>query len=112
MVGAPLATSTPFVDGLFVQVAGRDAPVGVAFRVAVRLSPTDLVVPAGGRLELVIADTRSCHPGIPLFEQPTEQSGAATTVTVHHDPEHPSALRFLEGNPLGGFRIPHSGDPG
>lgn len=84
-----------FNDGLFLQSEGTPAPVGKPFRVTIRLRPTDIVVPQGGHLELRIAGTARWAAGIPLFEHPSRPSGRHTTVTVMHDCEHTSALRFL-----------------
>lgn len=45
---------TPMTNGYFDQKAGLEPPEGW-FRVPVRFQPTDLVVPAGGRLRITIA---------------------------------------------------------
>jgi predicted acyl esterase len=93
----------PLVENRFAQVEGKPAAVGVPIRVSLRFNPTDIVVPAGGRLRLTIAGTRTMSPGIEgaaglpvsIFEQPSEPSYSFTTVTILHDCEHVSALRFL-----------------
>jgi X-Pro dipeptidyl-peptidase len=78
----------PMPTGYFEQATGIAPPTGTPVRVPVRLLPQDLVVPAGGRLRLLIAapnqETSQANP-----------SGAPGTVIVLHDCAHPSALRFL-----------------
>jgi hypothetical protein len=101
------------VDGRFAQAQGRDPAVGRPIRVPIRLQPADIVVPKGGRLRLVVAG--SVRTGVGLNElakytplgaagvdldplglaQPSQPSGTATRVIVHHDCAHPTALRFL-----------------
>lgn len=104
----------PLVENRFAQAEGKDPPVGKPIRVAIRLQPADIVVPKGGRLRLVLAG--SVRTGVGLNEllaylpggfgsgvdfdpagvaQPSQPSGTATHVTVHHDCEHQTALRFL-----------------
>ena len=92
----------PIVDGAFRQAAGRPAPVDAPVRVPVRFSPTDLVVPAGGRIRLTVAGSLIANAGLngagipePAFYGPSQPSETATRVTVLHDCEHPSILRFL-----------------
>jgi uncharacterized protein len=97
----------PLEEGVFFQqAAGKPAPVGEPIEVLVRLNPHALVVPAGGRLRLTIAGSADGWDGINFVRQfsgaplpdalggPTELSGAFPTITVLHDCEHPSLLRF------------------
>ena len=85
----------PIVNGRFVQVEGRDAPVGEPIHTLVRFRPVDLVVPPGGRVTLTIAGTQRWA----RVDLPTEESSwpslANATVTILHDCEHLSALRFV-----------------
>lgn len=92
----------PIVDGAFRQAAGKPPPVATPVRVPVRFSPTDLVVPAGGRIKITVAGSLIANGGLssagvpePAFHGPSQPSGMATRVTVLHDCEHPSVLRFL-----------------
>jgi hypothetical protein len=73
-----------------VQTTPVDPPVGTAFLVPLRFPPTDLVVPTGGRLRVVLSgpDPDMGGPAVP-----------PPTVTVLHSCEHPSALRFLLPRP-------------
>ena len=92
----------PLVDGRFVQERGRPAPVGPPVRVPLRFNHTSLVVPPGGRLRLTVAASVIVNDGLNGIEQglgaviegPSQPSGAATRVTLLHDCDHPSALRF------------------
>lgn len=97
----------PLVDGVyFYQAEGKPAPVDTPINVQVRLTPTALVVPAGGRLRLTIAGSVNVwdgfnYPrqitGVPLADSlggPSELSGSFPTITVLHDCAHPSTLRF------------------
>lgn len=79
----------PFVNGAFVQRSGSPAPVNSPVHLVVRLNPTDMVVPAGGRLRLTVAG--SINDSLP--------SGAVGNVTILHDCARPSALRFLMPRP-------------
>jgi predicted acyl esterase len=100
----------PFTDGRFTQATGEPAPTGVPFKTTLRFQPTDIVVPAGGRLVLTIAGSLIVNPGIsqveddqvgtglsipePLFKGPSEPSGVTGLVTILHDALHESALRI------------------
>jgi X-Pro dipeptidyl-peptidase len=75
-------------DGYFEQAAGKPAPTGTPIRVPVRFQPGDWVVPAGGSLRLTVSGTA-------ISGRDTTPSGSASTITLLHDCEHPSALRFL-----------------
>ncbi|MFL5845062.1 MAG: CocE/NonD family hydrolase [Solirubrobacteraceae bacterium] len=92
----------PFVNGRFRQATGAPAPVGKPFRVLVRLDPTDLVVPAGGRLRLTISGSVQAYDGLDGLQEgagmflqgPTAPSGSGTAITVLHSCATPSVLRF------------------
>jgi predicted acyl esterase len=91
----------PFVDGRFEQAEGTPAPVGTPFATTLRFQPTDIVVPAGGHLRLTIAGSVIVNPGFnqigvpePLFDGPSQPSGATGRVTIIHDHDHPSVLTF------------------
>jgi hypothetical protein len=76
-------------DGYFAQTSGDLlVPTGTPLRVPVRLMPTDLVVPKGGRLRLTVA-------GALASPRASVPSGTAATITVLHDCAHTSALRFV-----------------
>lgn len=92
----------PLRNNRFVQRQGRPAPVGSPVHVRLRFNPTDIVVPAGGRLRLALAGSlNSVDPILLVTEQdtpvkdPSQPSGAAARVTVHHDCDHPTILRFV-----------------
>ena len=78
----------PMKNGSFEQGHGRPAPVAQPIRMPIALSPLELVVPEGGRLQLTVRGW-GAHPGAP-----SSPSGAPVVVTVLHDCEHPSVLRF------------------
>jgi X-Pro dipeptidyl-peptidase len=79
----------PMANGYFAQASGDLlVPTGTPLRVPVRLMPTDLVVPKGGRLRLTVA-------GALASPRASVPSGTAATITVLHDCEHASALRFV-----------------
>jgi hypothetical protein len=78
--------------------------------VSLRFNPTDLVVPRGGRLRVVVAGSLIWNEGLGelteflglgeafgdvLIGGPSQPSFAFTWVTILHDCEHASALRFL-----------------
>jgi predicted acyl esterase len=91
----------PFVDGRFVQAEGTPAPVGTPFQTLLRFQPTDIVVPVGGHLRLTISGSVIVNPGFnqlgvpePLFEGPSQPSGATGQVSILHDPQHQSFLSF------------------
>lgn len=82
----------PIVDGWFNQQQGRPAAAGTPIRVPIRFLPTDLVVPRGGRLRVTIAGTTT-RPRDSL------PSGADSEITLLHDCEGASVLRFLHADP-------------
>ena len=86
----------PIAGHRFAQQTGRDAPTGVPLRVPVRFEPTDLVVPAGGRLVLRLgvagaAENGETYDSPDLPGVPPAEHGP---ITVLHDCAHPSTLRF------------------
>ncbi|MDQ3756367.1 MAG: CocE/NonD family hydrolase [Actinomycetota bacterium] len=94
----------PLVDNRFVQRRGIPAPLATPLNVRVRFQPTDLVVPAGGRIRLTIAGSVTVSPGLnmagagdidPLLGDWSQVSGVVAPVKILHDCDHPSALRFL-----------------
>jgi predicted acyl esterase len=78
----------PMPNGYFQQEAGKEIATNEPVRVTIRLLPTDLVVPAGGSLRLTIAGGVSYAKGDSL------PSGAASDITILHNCERPSFLRF------------------
>ena len=82
----------PIEENWFRQSSPVLPPVGEPIRVQVRFLPTDLVVPVGGRLMVSIAG----EAGSPRMSMP---SGTGATITLLHDCEHLSALRFLMADP-------------
>lgn len=88
----------------FAQERGRPAPVDTPIRVLLRFNPGDLVVPTGGRVRVTIAGAEGDSTGLEgafvpspvvIFGGPSWPSLSFTTVTILHDCEHPSALRFV-----------------
>lgn len=77
----------PMPDGYFAQTTGRVPPLGTPVRVPVKFLPSDIVVPAGGRLRLTVG-------GGPRGVRTILATGAGSDVTILTDCEHPSALRF------------------
>lgn len=91
----------PILHGRFTQADPEPAPTGEALQVRVRLNPTQLAVPIGGRLRLTVTGMANTTEGIgamglpdPVVGQGTQPSGVVQTVTVLHNCAHPSALRF------------------
>jgi predicted acyl esterase len=89
-----------FVDGLFLQDTAQPAPMGSPFQTQIRLDTVDLVIPEGGFMRLRIAGSARWGPGLEppeaptIFQHPTVTSGSATNVTILHDCNFISALRF------------------
>ncbi|MDQ4004977.1 MAG: CocE/NonD family hydrolase, partial [Actinomycetota bacterium] len=83
----------PMPHNHFEQEQGKLAPMNTPIPVLVRFQPTDFVVPAGARLRLTIAGT------ITYASRDTQPSGSRATITILHDCERPSALRFLMPTP-------------
>ena len=83
----------PMPNGWFQQEAGKEIATNEPVRVTIRFLPTDLVVPAGGSLRLTIAGGVSYSKGDSL------PSGAASDITILHNCERPSFLRFRMPDP-------------
>ncbi|MEY2451879.1 MAG: uncharacterized protein QOD92_1453 [Acidimicrobiaceae bacterium] len=103
----------PFVDGRFMQAVGTPAPVGTPFQTFLRFNPTDIVVPVGGHLRLTIAGSVIVNPGFnqlgipePLFNGPSQPSGATGRVTIFHDQQHQSVLTFDTVGTSGRYILP------
>jgi predicted acyl esterase len=111
----------PIAEGIFLQSESRSAQPerpGQPTRIAIRFQPTDLVVPAGGWMQLTLAGSILTNPApfrratsadrtpdaviaelarmSPMFPTPpSASSGAATTVKILHDcRSKASVLRF------------------
>jgi predicted acyl esterase len=96
----------PLVDNRFGQPKGKLPKVGVPIRVPVRFQPTDLVVPAGGKVRITIAGSSIVNTGLaqlgipePLFLGPSQPSFLPTPVNVLHSCAWISALRFEMPSP-------------
>ena len=90
----------PITD-YFQQRDGQEPPPGT-FNVRIRLTPSALVVPPGGKLRLTVAGSAPVGPGLGVgdgFEHPTQLSGSGAPVTIVHDCAHPSQLRFAMPRP-------------
>jgi hypothetical protein len=87
----------PWTNDRFVQTTAVPPPTGRPLRVQLRFEPADLVAPRGGRLVLRLGTAGVAENGLgdPTYELPGIPDPAAGTITVLHDCEHPSALRFL-----------------
>jgi X-Pro dipeptidyl-peptidase len=83
----------PMANGWFEQELGAPFPTATPTNVVVRFLPTDLVVPEGGRLRLTLSGSVSYAKGSSL------PSGTGSQITIHHDCEHPSTLRFRMPDP-------------
>lgn len=83
----------PMPHNHFEQEQGELAPVDTPIRVLVRFQPTDFVVPAGAKLRVTVAGT------ISYSSRNTQPSGTRATITLLHDCQKPSALRFLMPTP-------------
>lgn len=79
----------PMRRGWFEQEEAVPAPTGEPIHLFVRFLPTDLVVPKGGTLRLTISGSVSYSKGDSLT------SGALSAITILHDCEAMSALRFV-----------------
>jgi len=75
--------------GWFAQREGKPAPTNEPFHLLVRFLPTDLEVPKGGSLRLTISGSVAYSKGESL------PSGKGSTITILHNCDRPSALRFL-----------------
>ena len=83
----------PMPNGWFQQEAGKEIATNEPVRVTVRLLPTDLVVPKGGSLRLTISGSVAYSKGESL------PSAAASEITLLHDCNRISALRFRIPDP-------------
>jgi predicted acyl esterase len=79
----------PMAENYFMQDEPVLPAIGTPLRVPVRFQPTDLVVPKGGSLRVTVAGT------IDNFTRIPQPSGTSSKITLLHDCEHPSALRFV-----------------
>jgi X-Pro dipeptidyl-peptidase len=77
----------PMPANHFLQASGKPVTPGAPLRVPVRFQPTDLTVPAGGRLRLTVS-------GALQYSRIGQPSGAGATFTLLHDCARPSVLRF------------------
>jgi X-Pro dipeptidyl-peptidase len=75
--------------GWFAQEAGEPIPPGEPLNVPIRFLPTDLIVPKGGRLRLTVAGSVAYSKGESMT------SGSGSEITILHDCNRPSTLRFL-----------------
>jgi predicted acyl esterase len=82
----------PIKENWFRQSSPTPPAVLTPVRVPVRFLPTDLVVPKGGRLQVTVS-------GMLQSPRASLPSGTAARITLLHDCEHPSALRFLMADP-------------
>ncbi|HVF04047.1 MAG TPA: CocE/NonD family hydrolase [Frankiaceae bacterium] len=100
-----LRHTQPIRENWFRQTTPNDVPLVTPVRVQVRFHPTDLVVPVGGRLRLTIS-------GVLRYSRTSSPSGTAARITVSHDCDAPSVLRFVTPRPdatLLGVRLKHQG---
>ncbi len=89
----------PMRRGWFEQEEPVDPPVGEPIRANIRFFPTDLVVPPGARLRVTVSGSISVEMW--FLNRVSHPSGAGPGVTILHDCDHPSSLRFL---------LPHPGE--
>ena len=75
--------------GWFAQEAGEPIPPGEPLNVPIRFLPTDLIVPKGGRLRLTVSGSVAYSKGESM------PSASGSEITILHDCNRPSALRFL-----------------
>ncbi len=87
----------PMKRGWFEQEQPVAPTPGETLHVNVRLYPTDLVVPVGGRLRLTLAGSATFDTAFGLRRW--LPSGSASAVTILHDCNYPSSLRFLLPDP-------------
>ncbi len=83
----------PMRRGWFEQEAGKEIATNEPVKVTIRFLPTDLVVPVGASLRLTVAGGVSYTKGDSL------PSGAASQITLLHNCERPSFLRFRMPDP-------------
>lgn len=75
--------------GWFAQRSGEPIPPGEPLNVPIRFLPTDLIVPKGGRLRLTVSGSVQYSKGESM------PSGAGSEITILHDCNRTSTLRFL-----------------
>lgn len=83
----------PMRRGWFEQEIGEEITTNEAINVIVRFLPTDLLVPKGASLRLTISGVVSYQKGESL------PSGAAANITLLHNCDRPSFLRFRMPDP-------------
>ncbi|HVE98413.1 MAG TPA: CocE/NonD family hydrolase [Mycobacteriales bacterium] len=83
----------PMPENYFQQEMLEPPPINTPIRVPVRFLPTDLVVPAGGSLRVTVAGV------IDNFTRISMPSGTFSRITLLHDCEFTSALRFVMPTP-------------
>lgn len=79
----------PMRRGWFHQEESEPLPMNEPVNALIRFLPTDLFVPAGGSLRLTVSGSVAYAKGDSL------PSGSASEITILHDCNHPSVLRFL-----------------
>jgi hypothetical protein len=84
--------------GFFEQEMFEPAPIDTPFRTTIRFLPTDLVVPRGHTLRLTVSGSVAYTKGS------SQPSGVASEITLLHDCDHASVLRFLMPNPKAELR--------
>ena len=88
----------PLVDNHFTQAEGKPAPTDTPINVQIRFLPTNLVIPKGGSLRLTVSGLLTIEREVAVSGfgiTSSTPSGAMTAVTILHDCDHPTALRFL-----------------
>lgn len=75
--------------GWFAQKDGEPIPPDEPLNVPIRFLPTDLIVPKGGRLRLTVSGSVAYSKGESM------PSAAGSEITILHDCNRPSTLRFL-----------------
>ena len=88
----------PMKRGFFEQEMFEVAPVDTPIRTTIRFLPSDLVVPRGGTLRLTVSGSVAYTKGS------SQPSGVPSEITLLHDCDNPSVLRFLMPNPRAELR--------
>ncbi len=83
----------PMRRGWFEQAESVPLEAGTPTRVILRFLPTDLVVPKGGSLRLTVSG------GVRYAKGGFQPSGTGARITVLHDCDYPSRLRFRMPDP-------------
>jgi predicted acyl esterase len=84
----------PMERGWFEQVTGEPIVPDEALNMIVRFLPTDLVVPKGGTLRVTIGGSITYAKG------DSQPSGAGSQITILHNCNRPSVLRFRMPSPF------------